>query len=157
MAVGEPSPSWPCASLPQQKTLSPEWAQVCAVVFAPCPAAMMCEAVKPAIFVGTSLGDPVLPIPSSPNVLSPQHHSSLMVPTGTTAHVCLYATVSSDGVERPDTLLGVPVSIWAPLPSCPLSLRPQQYVVPLFVTAQECCPPAARSTMVSPASAMGVG
>ena len=81
----------------------------------------------------------VLPLPSSPEPLLPQHFAP---PAVVTAQVWLYPAEIDPTLLSPDTLTGCLRDLVVPSPSSPVALLPQHFTLPLFSSAQVwSCPP----------------
>src|SRR5947207_792874 len=89
----------------------------------------------------------VVPFPSCPAKLSPQH---LTVPPPSSAQVCLYPQDTATASSIPTTATGVVASVFVPLPSWPRSLRPQHRTAPPASSAHACWGPA--DSALAPAS-----
>src|SRR3989442_12209026 len=114
-----PLPTWPKSSLPQQNIFVAVAAQVCA------PAALSCATPdNPATIWGVALFV-VVPLPSCPYVLSPQHQTS----PPATAQVCVAPAAISLTVPGTPALTGWYDSAPA-RPSCPWSFEPQHRASP---------------------------
>src|SRR6185312_7082045 len=75
----------------------------------------------------------VVPSPSSPWLLSPQH---LTAPAAVTTHTCIPPTeMETAPRERPTTSTGRALSTVDPSPSWPARLSPQHLTAPALVTA----------------------
>ena len=75
----------------------------------------------------------VVPLPSCPNWLSPQHRT---VPSPSTAHVWAPPPLTAATSVMPPTGTGVDERVKVPLPSCPWLFRPQHRSVPFPSSAQ---------------------
>src|SRR5262245_57131289 len=83
----------------------------------------------------------VLPSPSWPSSLAPQH---LTPPAVVSAHVWARpAAIAIAVVPRPPTSTGTGLSVVPPLPSWPVPLLPQHFTPPEVVNAQLWLAPAA--------------
>src|SRR2546427_654717 len=82
----------------------------------------------------------VVPSPSSPSPLFPQHFAP---PPTVRAQVWeAPATIAVAPEARPETLTGVDLNLVVPFPSWPKSLAPQHFAPPAVVRAHVCRPPA---------------
>ena len=96
----------------------------------------------------------ICPLPSSPQVLLPQHET---VPLSWSAQVCASPVAMAVASSTPATWTGAEEdspSLFCPLPSCPAVLLPQHEMVPSRLSAQECpllasSPPAAMAVASS--------
>ncbi len=79
----------------------------------------------------------VVPSPSSPEKLSPQH---FMLPPDRRAHEWRSPVATAVAVVIPSAATGVAESEVVPSPSWPLQFQPQQRTVPSLRTTQECSP-----------------
>jgi hypothetical protein len=154
-----PVPSCPRVLSPQQDTLP----AVCAHEFwAPVdvglpPALIVLTPVRS--LTATGVADwLVLPLPSAPLVLSPQH---LTVPAVSSAQVwnCPPTTAAAPLAELIVVAnTGVVELVVLPLPSWPFVLSPQQLTAPVVETPQEWARPAEMSTSVArPLTGTGLG
>ena len=136
-----PSPSSPSLFSPQHST--PTLVTIAQVWF--CPAAI---AVTPLVRPVTSTGVRrcvVVPSPSCPLVLRPQH---LTPPAVVSAQVCERPAVTAAmPLVRPVTTTGASRCETVPSPSCPFRFSPQHFTAPP-ATAHVCLSPAA--TLVAP-------
>src|SRR2546428_5554873 len=83
----------------------------------------------------------VVPSPSSPSMLSPQH---LTPPALVSAQVWKTpAAIAATPPPRPETSTGAWRSVVVPSPSWPERLKPQHLTPPALVSAHECDSPAA--------------
>ena len=84
----------------------------------------------------------VVPSPSWPHALYPQHFKLLPV---TVAHVDreLLASIEMTPLLSPATLTGTLLLLLVPSPSSPSLLRPQHFAAPVVSTAHVCSQPAA--------------
>src|SRR5205085_2271358 len=106
-------------------------------------------AATPLANPGTSIGERrrvVVPSPSCPYVLSPQH---LAPPPGVTAQVWPSPGAITLAV-RPGTSTGVRRWVVVPSPSWPLVLLPQHFTPPPALIAQVWLPPPAASWAIPP-------
>ena len=76
----------------------------------------------------------VVPSPSSPALLSPQHFA---VPSVSTAHEWSVPAITLVVVVMPETSTGVVRSVVVPSPSWPLSFSHQHFTLPSVSKAQE--------------------
>jgi hypothetical protein len=145
-----PSPSWPLSFRPQQYTAPPVVrAQVCDSP-ATTPAIPDRVPLPPTPTTWTGVDEfPVVPSPRRPSAPLPQQNTA---PEPFTAQACSVPSPSAVIPVRvpepptPTTWTGVAESVVVPLPSCPLLLRPQQYMAPESSTAQVKTPPSPAST-----------
>src|SRR5262245_29583914 len=89
---------------------------------------------RPTAATGSGVSSLLVPSPSCPYMLSPQH--SRPVPE-TTAHTDRPLAPSAVTPLRPDTATGVSDWLKSPVPSCPMPLCPQQRTSPFVSNAQE--------------------
>ena len=83
----------------------------------------------------------VVPFPSCPKLLSPQH---LTAPPLVSAQLWTPpAAIAVTPLCSPETSTGVELSVVVPFPSCPKALKPQHLTAPPLVSAQLWTPPAA--------------
>jgi hypothetical protein len=75
----------------------------------------------------------VLPSPSSPDPLSPQHEAA---PADVSAHACAHPALTDANAIGDALGAGVRLFVAAPVPSCPAALLPQQYATPAALTPQ---------------------
>lgn len=111
--------------------------------------------VRPLTSAGTVLSV-VVPSPSSPNTLRPQH---LIPPVVVRAQVWLRsADTAAMPLVRPLTSTDVEALVLVPLPSCPSVLSPQHFTPPAAMRAHECLNPALIATTppVRPDTSTGV-
>ena len=103
---------------------------------------------------GDSLLVDVVPMPSCPTVLSPQHRTRVSAPS---AQVKAPPVEIATAPVTPGTLAGraTPASLVVPLPSWPEPLLPQQLTVPSLCKAQPCVMPIAMD--VTPVSPLSMG
>lgn len=96
----------------------------------------------------------LLPFPSRPLRLSPQHRA---VPFASTAHEWEEPAEIATTVVSPETVTGVAESVFVPLPRRPEPFLPQQRADPFANTAHEWVLPAEIATaLVSPGTVTGV-
>ena len=88
----------------------------------------------------------VVPLPSCPKPLSPQHCTP---PLASRAQVWPLPADTLSAVVMLETGTGVLLSVRVPLPSCPLLLLPQHSTPPLASSAQVWLLPADTCTYVS--------
>ncbi|KRC30598.1 hypothetical protein ASE28_14285 [Acidovorax sp. Root219] len=130
LSVVLPSPSWPYALRPQHCTAP---AVVSAQVWLPSAAMAATPPAKPVTVWGVVLSV-VLPSPSWPKLLSPQHCTA---PAVVSAQLWFSpAAMAATPLARPVTGWGVLLSVVLPSPSWPSLLRPQHCTAPALVSAQ---------------------
>src|SRR5262249_42867022 len=98
----------------------------------------------------------VVPSPSWPNSLSPQHLTVLAL---VSAHVWkLPAAIAATPLPRPTTATGIERSVLVPSPSWPYELSPQHLTAPAVVSAQLWRSPVATAAtpLPSPTTATGI-
>ena len=105
------------------------------------PAARALNLTPPLTARGTLLPR-VLPSPSWPAPLSPQHHAA---PSPVRPHVCRAPAVSITKLWLPATGAGAGGPAVRPFPSCPLAFNPQQTALPPEESPQVWSPPATRA------------
>jgi hypothetical protein len=93
----------------------------------------------PAIGVGVGTIDAVLPVPSCRSEFAPQQNA---LPDEVMPQLAQSADVRPVNVGTPVTWTGVSETVVddVPSPSCPCSLAPQQYTVPVVVSPQNARP-----------------
>ncbi len=136
-----PSPSWPLPPRPQHSRPPDLMAQVW---FAKVEAAIaLTPLVRPTTSTGVRRGVMIVPSPSSPWELTPQH----MRPPTLMAQVCSApAETAATPLVRPVTFTGVVRPAVVPSPSWPWELSPQHLRAPPVVMAQVWEAPAATAT-----------
>ena len=96
-------------------------------------------------------------LPSCPSLLNPQH---LAAPVTRRAQACepLPVLMATTPLVSPLTCVGVDFPTMVPSPTCPLSLKPQQFAAPVLRTAHVKSPPdeIAVTPPVSPVTCVGV-
>src|SRR5437588_11567137 len=99
----------------------------------------------------------MVPSPSSPTALLPQHFTPPPVVRAQVWEVP--AEMAATPEVRPETSTGVVLSVVVPFPSWPQSLNPQHFAPPPVVTAQACKVPAeiAVAPALRTATAPGAG
>jgi hypothetical protein len=102
------------------------------------PALIAVTVVRPVTGTGVELAV-VVPFPSLPSTLLPQHSA---VPFARTAHVWFPPALIAVTVVRPVTGTGVELAVVVPFPRAPLRPRPQHAAVLFVSTAHVCVPPA---------------
>jgi hypothetical protein len=100
----------------------------------------------PATLTGTAVFI-VVPLPSWPELLSPQQYAVSPV---VTPQLWLVPALTVAKMKPPKTATGTALFIVVPLPSWPELLSPQQYAVPPVVTPQLWLPPALTGKNSSP-------
>jgi len=97
----------------------------------------------------------LVPSPSCPYTLSPQHFTSLLVVIAQVCHDP--AATAAIPEDKPITCVGWVRKVVVPSPSCWELLRPQQYTAPESRTAQVCLAPALIPTAAdgNPTTAVG--
>ena len=151
LSVFVPFPSWPEALLPQHLTAP---ALVSAQVWSPPAAIALTPLASPLTSTGTLLSV-VVPFPSWPKTLSPQH---LTAPALVSAQVwTLPAAIALTPLASPLTSTGTLLSVFVPFPSWPKPLKPQHLTPPALVSAQVWTPPAAiaLTPLASPLTSTG--
>src|SRR5580765_3377246 len=140
------SPRLPKNPLPQQYAL---WAGVTAQVVPRCcspPALIWANRRPPTTFVGVHLVS-LVPVPSWPNLLDPQHQAT---PDASTAQVCSQPALIWVNVWPPRTATGTLRPTLVPSPSWPNVFRPQQYASPTVVRPHVCAQPVSTTRKRSP-------
>jgi hypothetical protein len=113
-----PSPSWPTLFRPQHRTVP---SASSAQVWSSAAAIWACLSGRPVTVTGTLLLL-VVPLPSCPQLFSPQHQAP---PLWTSAHVWVPPVATDWTWDSPLTLTGVVLSVMVLLPSSPQLLSPQ--------------------------------
>ena len=147
-----PSPNWPKVFWPQHWT--PPVA-VCAQVWKNPASRATGVPVSPTTSTGT-VRSMVLPSPSSPNRLKPQHLTS---PAVVSAQVWRPPTaMAATPLVSPVTSTGLLRCVVVPSPTSPVLFQPQHLAPPVVVRAQVWWPPetTAATPPVSPATSVGV-
>ena len=110
----------------------------------------------------------VVPSPSAPYVLKPQHFTPPFTISAHTwdvssenANAAETAVTPRNGLESVElvtTSTGVDRSVVVPSPNCPLEFLPQHFTPPFTINAQEVQPPAeiAATPLVNPVTSVGV-
>src|SRR5689334_1143793 len=104
--------------------------------------------VSPVTWTGVVLlvPEPLVPSPSSPNRLTPQHST---LPALVIAQVSSSATATCATSVSPVTVTGVLLSLVEPLPSWPWLFCPQHFTIPVISRAQVCSKPAEICAMLA--------
>ena len=146
-----PLPSWPLPFEPQQP--SPPDAESLQLWYA--PAAIASTPLEAPVTATGTLLSVVVPSPSWPYSLKPQHWTP---PSVVSAQVWYApAAIASTSLEAPVTATGTLLSVVVPSPSWPFSLKPQHWTPPPVVSAQVWNPPAAMAAtpLARPLTATG--
>jgi len=151
-----PSPSWPDPLLPQQYA---DVSCATAQAWAPPFVAVTDHHVRPPANTTGALRFDVVPSPSCPNELTPEHKTNAPVVIEPVARpqVNWLPSVSDCHVSPPLTATGEARFTLVPSPSCPLVFRPQQYATPPDVSPQLwSVPTRTEANTTPPATATGV-
>src|SRR5438105_127328 len=106
----KPSPNWPSLFTPQQLAVPPaSSAQAC-----PSPVAMATTLVRPLTATGVSRFVVIVPMPSWPRLLAPQHFAE---PSASTAQVKNRPAATATALLMPLTTTGLEDGVVLPLPS----------------------------------------
>ena len=118
------------------------------------PAAIAVTPLRPVTSCGVLAFPSVLPVPSSPSQLEPQHFTPPLLIN--TQVWFAPAAIDTTPLLSPVTLCGVYALVVPPFPKWPFPLYPQHFAPPPLVTTHVCSKPAAiATTLLSPVTFCG--